>query len=692
VNSRPRKLARLARALAEEVDAPAAVADVQRLIGVQAMRRALQAAARALKAIPRTLKIALFSLKRMPLTFAKWIGGLLAVASVLFATFQYLDGRWKSRIERSLHLVLTYQDEARVKARNQIDLDDDPMNSIDAIYMVRCRDAIHHFVNDRVGPERKGRYNGMGLEFEIVYDEPGVVAKKILDLSDGEGINTEWGSVASIEGSLWWLEKGTTYHYSWPDMIWMFFNSSERREECEYFLDLYEESAVRESFIDNLHALKHFYATVSICATSGVCDSFVACEAFYREVGTFVGKWQPYFELWSAKEHNSEYDRLHAFLRHCGSNQEFIRYSHHEEVIPEILYIQQFTNYCWQTDGEDSGVCGWLRSLAMIFKESDPEVTLTVQHFVEPEAAAHEKFIEPWARRIEEQSDGRIEVAIYPEMALGGAPWELYSQVRDGDADIVWTLIGYTPDEFSRSQVFELPTVHRGSALATTLAIQDVFEQIAPDYADVHPLLIHVHAGQAIHMIDKPIRSVDDLAGLKIRIPSHTGKMLIEAWNADPVEMPIPELPQALRAGLVDGALAPYEIVPPYRIHELTKQSVEGPDGGRFGTSVFAFLMNKKTYEALPDDLRVVIDANSGAAIAGEIGKIWDEVEEPARAATNSGREIISLDHKAIAEFDERSERVTERWLENMKAKGIPGAEALLDAATDAVERHSRSN
>jgi TRAP-type C4-dicarboxylate transport system substrate-binding protein len=333
-----------------------------------------------------------------------------------------------------------------------------------------------------------------------------------------------------------------------------------------------------------------------------------------------------------------------------------------------------------------------LRWFIGIGTEPVPEVTLAVQHFVEPEAAAHERFIEPWARRIEEQSEGRVKVDIEPEMKLGGAPWELYRKVRDGDADIVWTLIGFTPGKFPRSEVFELPTVHRGSALATTLAIQEVFEQIAPDYAEVHPLLIHVHAGQVIHMVDKRIQSVDDLAGLKIRIPSSTGQMLIEEWYAHPVDMPVPELPQALKEGVVDGALAPYEIVLPYEIHELTKQSVEGPDGGRFGTSVFAFLMNKKRYEALPDDLRAVIDANSGDSIAEETGRIWDDVEKASRdAITTSDRESIVLDEEAMAEFDKRSQLVTRRWLENMKANGMDG-DALLGAATNAVERQSRSN
>ena len=319
----------------------------------------------------------------------------------------------------------------------------------------------------------------------------------------------------------------------------------------------------------------------------------------------------------------------------------------------------------------------------------EPEVTLTVHHFIGPKAPTQAAFIEPLARRIEEQSNGRIKIEIYPSMALGGAPPELYRQARDDVADIVWTLIGYTPGVFPRSEVFELPTVHRGSARATSLAIQEIFDQIAADYEDVHPLLIYVHAGQAIHMVDKPIHSVDDLAGLKIRIPSRTGAMLIEAWGAQPVGMPVPEVPQALSKGVVDGALLPYEIVLPLKVHELTKYSIEGPNGRRFGTSVFAFLMNKERYESLPDDLRAIIDANSGAAIAEEIGAIWDQVEKPGKDATiASGSEMIVLDESAMAAFDERSEQVTARWIEEVTAQGIDG-QALVEAARAAVAKYS---
>lgn len=318
------------------------------------------------------------------------------------------------------------------------------------------------------------------------------------------------------------------------------------------------------------------------------------------------------------------------------------------------------------------------------------EVTLTVHHFLSPKAATQTAMIEPWAERVREQSGGRIEIEVYPSMTLGGKPPELYSQVRDGVADIVWTLPGYTPGVFPRLEVFDLPTVHRGSALATNLAIQDLYaDHLAADLAEVHPLLVHVHSGNALHLVDQPVRSLADVQGLKLRTPSRSGAWMIEAWGAEPVGMPVPELPQALSAGTVDGALIPFEVVLPLKVQELTDYSVEGAGGARFGTSVFLFAMNKKRYEGLPDDLRAVIDANSGPAFAEEMGLAWDMIEPEAMALTAaSGSELIELDAETTAAFDARGEVAVERWIEAVSDQGIDGA-ALVEAARTAIARHT---
>ena len=124
------------------------------------------------------------------------------------------------------------------------------------------------------------------------------------------------------------------------------------------------------------------------------------------------------------------------------------------------------------------------------------DVTLTMHHFLPPVANAHKIMLQPWADRVTEQSDGRIAFEIFPSMSMGGKPNELYGQVRDGSADIVWTLLGYTPGVFPRSEVFELPLVHAGSAIDTTVALNASLDMLAEDFDDIHVLfllsLIHI--------------------------------------------------------------------------------------------------------------------------------------------------------------------------------------------------------
>lgn len=323
---------------------------------------------------------------------------------------------------------------------------------------------------------------------------------------------------------------------------------------------------------------------------------------------------------------------------------------------------------------------------------AQPEVVLKFHHFLGPQSPAHTDMIQPWAERVEEASDGRIEIEIYPSMTLGGKPPQLIRQVRDGVVDLIWTVTGYTAGQFPRSEVFELPFVHTNNAVATTLAMRDLFDEyLAEDYRDVHVILPHVHAGQAIHTVDTPVRSVNDLQGLKMRIPTRTGAWVLEALGANPVGMPVPDLPQALSRQVVDGALIPWEIIPPLKIQELTQYQIEGEDHVRFGTTTFVIAMNKERYESLPDDLKAAIDDNSGEEFAREIGQIWTNSEVAGiKLARESGNELITIPEEELDAFRERLEPVVERWVSDVEEQGIDGR-ALVEAARAAIAKHAEN-
>lgn len=317
------------------------------------------------------------------------------------------------------------------------------------------------------------------------------------------------------------------------------------------------------------------------------------------------------------------------------------------------------------------------------------DFTFSIHHFLSPKAATQTMLLEPWVKSVQEASDGRIAFEIFPSMSLGGAPPELYSQVRDGVADLIWTVPGYTPGVFPRLEVFELANVHAGNAEATNRAIQDMMSELEADFEDVHPILVHVHSGNALHLASETVESIDDFAGLKIRSPSRTGAWMVEALGAEPVGMPVPALPQALSKNTVDAGLIPFEVAIPLRLAELTTSSVQLDQGGRFGTSTFLFAMNKDSYNSLPADLQKVIDDHSGAALAVEMGVAWDGIEPVGiKIAEDAGNTVTSLSAEATAAFDAPFEAVAQRWVSEATEAGIDGA-GLLAAAQAAVASHT---
>lgn len=319
----------------------------------------------------------------------------------------------------------------------------------------------------------------------------------------------------------------------------------------------------------------------------------------------------------------------------------------------------------------------------------DAEVTLKLHHFLGPKAPAQTKMLEPWAKAIQEDSDGRVKIEIYPSMTLGGAPPQLFRQVADGVVDIVWTVNGYTPGLFPRSEIFELPTIFTNDLEAANLAMREMFDEyLAPEYEAVHVCFNHVHAGQAIQTAEKEVRTVADTQGLKLRVPGPTGNDVVKAMGATPVTMPVPDLPQSLSTHAVDGALIPWEIIPALKLQDVTKYQIEGPNKERFGTTTFQVSMNKAKWEALPDDLKEVFDKNSDEAWLREVARVWRENDDNGiKVAEEAGNEHIMLEPDEMETFNDALAPVIDKWVEDRK--GDIDAEAIVKAAKDAMDKYA---
>jgi TRAP-type C4-dicarboxylate transport system substrate-binding protein len=304
---------------------------------------------------------------------------------------------------------------------------------------------------------------------------------------------------------------------------------------------------------------------------------------------------------------------------------------------------------------------------------------------------AHRRFIVPWAKKVEDASNGRISIRIFPSMQLGGTPPQLFDQARDGVADIVWTLPGYTAGRFLRLEAIEVPFVAAELGVTNSRAAQEFATTYAKeDLAEVHPICVWANDGGLIHT-KRQVKTMEDLKGLKLRFPTRLAGKGLEALGASPIGMPVPQVPESLAQGVLDGAVVPWEVVPGIKLHELVKYHVAVPGAPTFYSSTFLLAMNKGSYDRLPADLRAVIDAHSGDMAATMAGQAWDIGGAEARAlAEKRGNSVATISEEEKARWIKACQPVAEAWIAEMKGKGIDGGK-LLEAARALVAKYNKA-
>jgi TRAP-type transport system periplasmic protein len=312
------------------------------------------------------------------------------------------------------------------------------------------------------------------------------------------------------------------------------------------------------------------------------------------------------------------------------------------------------------------------------------EVTLRVHQFLPAQAPIPSQAITPWAEAIQDQSDGRIAVELYPAMQLGGAPDSLFAQAQDGVVDVVWTVLGYTPGRFPKSEVFELPFLMTNGEETSAAFYNYVMDNSADEFESVHVIALHTHGPGLFHTKD-PINTLEDLQGMKIRGGSRIISSMLAELGAEPIGMPVPQTTEALSRGVIEGTTVPWEVTPSLRIAELVTNHTGFSGENGLYTQTFGFVMNRGTYEGLSDDLKAVIDANSGLETSKMFGRVMDEADLGGlQIAQDAGNSIVMLDEAETARWKEAAQPTIDQWFADMEAIGVDG-EGLYAAAQEAM-------
>lgn len=307
------------------------------------------------------------------------------------------------------------------------------------------------------------------------------------------------------------------------------------------------------------------------------------------------------------------------------------------------------------------------------------EITLRVHHFMADSSGLHADFLAPFKDRIETASEGRIAIELFASMSLGGRPGDLYDQAVDGAVDIALTLPGYTAGRFNRTEVYELPFL-MNDTVAGSKAFWDMVEADLQDgeYDEAQILSAWVHSRGHLHS-ETPIRKLEDLAGLEMRGPTRVVTDLLGELGATPVGMPLPLIPENLSKGVISGAALPWEITPSIRLAELVTNHTVIEDGPALYTATFILAMNQDVYDAMPGDLRAILDAETGKAMS-EFAAIAMINRDQAGRDAAAGNTIINLDADELARWVNAAAPVYSRWVERAADEGFDG-QATIDQA-----------
>lgn len=300
---------------------------------------------------------------------------------------------------------------------------------------------------------------------------------------------------------------------------------------------------------------------------------------------------------------------------------------------------------------------------------------LKLADFQPPTHFVIEAAYKPFAETIAEKTGGEVTVTMYMGGELGPGPLEQYNRVVDGVADIAFGLPGYTASTFPKTLLTELPgVITPETGTASMLANLDM---LADEYRRVVLVGLWNNAPNLLLMAETPVATLDDLQGLKVRVPSRNAGLVVEAWGATPVSMPAPEIYNAMQTGVIDGAMIDATTLGAFKLAEVTSHITMGMETT---ISEFFLIMNRDSFDELSDaHQEIVLEAGREASVNANAA--WLAVADKALAAfaETEGKQVIALSEEEAAKFDAAIAPVVDQIIADADASGIE-ASAFVEA------------
>src|SRR3954470_2853923 len=320
--------------------------------------------------------------------------------------------------------------------------------------------------------------------------------------------------------------------------------------------------------------------------------------------------------------------------------------------------------------------------------QAQQKTEMKLAYFVGDQHAMSQWLIK-WSEGLEKGSGGRIAVKRFPSAQMGPTPGH-YDFARTGQADVSWFLHGGTPGRFPLTEIINLPFM-AGSAEIGTKVLNDAelrAKYLDAEHKGIKVLMLFTHQPGGPHTTKKPIRTLEDFKGLRLRFASPTVRDLVAALGATPVGVPPTDFSEQMQKGTIDGGFIDYGGAGiAFKLGGIVKYSTELYC---YVTS-FGLGMNEDYWAKLPPDLKkLVMDTVTGKE--AEVGKAWDELDVPGKKAVmDGGGEAIRFSAAENARVRQIGAEVSEAKLKEYEAKGMPARE-IYNTMRQLSERHAKTS
>lgn len=300
-------------------------------------------------------------------------------------------------------------------------------------------------------------------------------------------------------------------------------------------------------------------------------------------------------------------------------------------------------------------------------------IELSLGLIVPPKHLRYIHVIEPWIKMIEERTKGAVKINPYFNMTLAPAA-ELFDATVSGVADISESYTFGKPGKFPITEILQLPETGFATSLSNGRALWHIyktFPEVKAEYKGVKLLWLHSTPAMKLMLKKKPVRSLEDLRGLKIAVSGATMVKVGKALGFTPVTMPTADIYVAQDKGVIDGHIRPSELLISRRFVEVTKYGIENID---LGHDLFFVAMNPKSFEKLPPEVQKVFEELSGDWAVDFTGKAWDSFDKEAeREVRAKGFEYIKLPDAEVTRWRKLLAPVKEEYIAELEAKKLPG-------------------